>query len=65
MVDDRTVIYNSQDITSTSIYNYSERINFVSIPDQTDKSTLQDLEETKRTAVEKVVMTVLYNYYLK
>ena len=59
------MIYNSQDITSTSIYNYSERINFVSIPDQTDKSTLQDLEETKRTAVEKVVMTVLYNYYLK
>ena len=59
------MIYNSQDITSTSIYNYSERINFVSIPDQTDKSTLQDLEEAKRTAVEKVVMTVLYNYYLK
>lgn len=59
------MIYNSQDITSTSIYNCSERINFVSIPDQTDKSTLQDLEEAKRTAVEKVVMTVLYNYYLK
>ena len=42
-----------------------ERMNTVSIPDKTDKSILQDLEEAKRTAVEKVVMTVLYNYYLK
>lgn len=40
-------------------------MNTVSIPDKTDKSILQDLEEAKRTAVEKVVMTVLYNYYLK
>ena len=40
-------------------------MNTVSIPDKTDKSILQNLEEAKRTAVEKVVMTVLYNYYLK
>ena len=34
-------------------------MNTVSIPDKTDKSILQGLEEAKRTAVEKVVMTVL------
>ena len=38
-------------------------MNIVSIPDKTDKTILQDLEEAKKTAVEKVVMTVLYNYY--
>ena len=38
-------------------------MNIVSIPGKTDKSILQDLEEAKRTAVEKVVMTVLYTYY--
>ena len=40
-------------------------MNTVSIPDKTDKSILQDLEEAKRTAVEKVVTTVLYNYSLQ
>ena len=40
-------------------------MNIVSIPDKTDKSILQDLEEAKRTAVEKVILTVLYNYHLK
>lgn len=38
-------------------------MNIVCIPDKTDKTILQDLEEAKKTAVEKVVMTVLYNYY--
>lgn len=40
-------------------------MNIVSIPGKTDKSILQDLEEAKRTAVEKVVdsVTVLYTYY--